>query len=627
MPAERLVVAVFTLLVIGSLAGFFVIQRAKHTPTLVQETRLKSRQTPTAAGSRTIEQLSFHVAHSERVTVSIVNSDGDTVRTLVAAMPLLAYQPVSLSWDGLTSTGARAPQGTYRVRVYLHGQRREVFFPQAFELETPGHAPESPQLRYLRRHTALVAGAGVASLLVILALALVFYRWPKAFAVAAVFTLPFRLPVSTQGTTANLLIPLYLVIGGGALAYLLTVVRPGRSWGAPPGQDTTQSWSPRTRRLPTRAEIPSALEWLLVASVVLYAIQASYSSDVNKALENLVFFYVPFLIMFALLRRLEWTRRLLLACLGLAVFLALALSGLGFVEYARKQLFLNPKVVAADQYSNYFRVNSLFFDPNIYGRFLALVMIAVAALVMAPRGEQDSTSYGRRVIAGALVLVWLWCGLMTSLSQSSIAALLLGLAILAAWRWDTRSVIYVSVALVAIAGALWLASPSSLHLGLSGTSANEATEGRTNLISGGLRLFADRPLAGFGSGSFSREYVAHHLAQATSSTTASHTIPITVAAEQGIIGFVLYAGLLVAAFAALFDGAGRSTPRIVVGACFAALVLDTLVYADFLEDPFTWVLLGIGVALAVPRASPARSSPGPGRLPEVAPASAGGVGR
>ena len=230
MPAERLVVAVFTLLVIGSLAGFFVIQRAKHTPTLVQETRLKSRQTPTAAGSRTIEQLSFHVAHSERVTVSIVNSDGDTVRTLVAAMPLLAYQPVSLSWDGLTSTGARAPQGTYRVRVYLHGQRREVFFPQAFELETPGHAPESPQLRYLRHHTALVAVAGVASLLVILALALVFYRWPKAFAVAAVFTLPFRLPVSTQGTTANLLIPLYLVIGGGALAYLLTVVRPGRSW-------------------------------------------------------------------------------------------------------------------------------------------------------------------------------------------------------------------------------------------------------------------------------------------------------------------------------------------------------------------------------------------------------------
>ncbi len=35
-----------------------------------------------------------------------------------------------------------------------------------------------------------------------------------------------------------------------------------------------------------------------------------------------------------------------------------------------------------------------------------------------------------------------------------------------------------------------------------------------------------------------------------------------------------------------------------MAACFAALVLHTLAYADFLEDPETWTLLGIGVALA-----------------------------
>ena len=57
-------------------------------------------------------------------------------------------------------------------------------------------------------------------------------------------------------------------------------------------------------------------------------------------------------------------------------------AGIGFVEYDRKSLFLNPKVVAANQYDNYFRVNSLFFDPNIYGRFLALVMIAVTTVVL-----------------------------------------------------------------------------------------------------------------------------------------------------------------------------------------------------------------------------------------------------
>ena len=81
-------------------------------------------------------------------------------------------------------------------------------------------------------------------------------------------------------------------------------------------------------------------------------------------------------------------------------------------------------------------------------------------------------------------------------------------------------------------------------------------------------------------------------------TSASHTIPVTVAAEQGLIGLAVYVALLICAFAVLFGGAGRSPPRIAIAACFAALVLHTWTYADFLEDPLTWTLLGIGVALA-----------------------------
>ena len=89
-------------------------------------------------------------------------------------------------------------------------------------------------------------------------------------------------------------------------------------------------------------------------------------------------------------------------------------------------------------------------------------------------------------------------------------------------------------------------------------------------------------------------------------TSASHTIPITVAAEQGIVGLALYAALLLAAFAVLFAGAGRSPPRIALAACFAALVLHTFTYADFLEDPLTWTLLGVGVALATAEGAPRR---------------------
>jgi O-antigen ligase len=352
-------------------------------------------------------------------------------------------------------------------------------------------------------------------------------------------------------------------------------------------------------------------------------VQGVYSGDHTKAAENVVFFYVPFALLFAVLRSVPWTRELLLRCLGVAVALALVFVAIGFVEYARKSLFLNPKVVAANQYDNYFRVNSVFFDPNIYGRFLAVVMVAVTAIVLWGRRRRD-------VLLCAAVLAWLLGGLVTSFSQSSIAALLLGLALLAGARWDWRAALYTSVAVVAVAFAIVLIAPASLHFGLrgSGGSTSNATSGRTKLIEGGLELFAHRPLQGWGSGSFETEYKRHGGASGQNATSASHTIPVTVAAEQGLLGLAVYFALLFAAFFVLFRGAGRSPPRITVAACFAALVLHTWTYADFLEDPSTWTLLAIGLALAA-QARPgtaSRTTTLPGALRGPARAGAGGPG-
>ena len=429
-----------------------------------------------------------------------------------------------------------------------------------------------------------VIGAALVGVLVIIGLlALAMRRRPDAFPLLAIFALPFRLPISTDGRTVNLLIPLYLVVAAGTLVHLIP------------------RWLNRGASEPRS---PITLEWLLLGAVVLYVLQGTYSTDHTKAAENVAFFYIPFGLLFMLLRDVCWTRELILKCLGVAVMLAVVFAGVGFVEYYRKTLFLNPKVVAADQYDNYFRVNSLFFDPSIYGRFLAMVMIGVTTVVLW-------TSRRRDVLLGAGVLAWLLAGLITSFSQSSIVALLLGLAVLAAYRWDVRATVYVTGALVAIALVVVLLAPASLHFGLKGTggSTSNATSGRTKLIDGGLELFADRPLYGYGSGSFETEYKRHGNATTANATSASHTIPITIAAEQGVIGLAVYVALLVAAFAVLFRGAGRSPPRIAIAACFAALVLHTWTYADFLEDPITWTLLGIGVALA--RAERARKDKDP----------------
>jgi O-antigen ligase len=444
-------------------------------------------------------------------------------------------------------------------------------------------------------------GAAVA----VTALVLLMRRSSHAFPLLAVFALPFRLPISADGRTVNLLIPLYLVVAAGTVAHLLPRLVKARARSAIEGSVNPAARSPRTLCFWTT---PRGVELLLLGSVALYALQAIYSRDHARAAENVAFFYVPFALLFVLLREVRWTRELLLRCLGVAVGLAVIFAGIGFVEYARKELFLNPKVVAANQYDNYFRVNSLFFDPSIYGRFLALVMIALTTVALW------SVSRRQTLLAGA-ALAWLLAGLVTSFSQSSIAALLLGLAVLAAWRWSARTTAYASILALALAGAVVLLAPASLHFGLKGTggSTSNATSGRTTLISGGLELFAKRPLEGYGSGSFEVQYKRHGGGTSENATSASHTIPVTVAAEQGILGLAMYAALLIAAFLVLFRGAGRSPPRPkpgdtgllpvspfrpAIAACFAALVAHTWTYADFLEDPFTWAVLAVGVALA-----------------------------
>ncbi|TML96755.1 MAG: O-antigen ligase family protein, partial [Actinobacteria bacterium] len=402
----------------------------------------------------------------------------------------------------------------------------------------------SPQLASLRDRPAAAVGAALLGLVAVAGLALLLHRRPPLMPLLAVAALPFRIPISAGGSTASLLVPLYLVVAAGLLAYAVPRLR---------GEDDDAPHPPR------------ALEWLLAAALVLYAVQSAWSSDFEKALQQVAFFYVPFALLFCLLREVAWTPRLLAACLGVLVALAVVFVGIGFVEYARKELFLNPKVITANQFEDYFRVNSLFFDPNIYGRFLALVMLAVTAAVLWRARTRDA-------VAGGVVLAVLWGGLLVTFSQSSFAALLAGLGVLAALRWSARQTALVAGALAVVAVAFVIVAPGAVHLDLgSSASADRATSGRVDLIAGGLRLFGDAPVLGHGSASFAREYRRHEDASSRRAVSASHTIPVTVAAEQGIVGLAVYLALLIAAFVRLARGARWSAARAFAVAAFAGL--------------------------------------------------------
>jgi len=439
----------------------------------------------------------------------------------------------------------------------------------------------SPQLSVVHRHPLAAAVGAAVIAIAVAAVAVLFARRPRLLGPLAMLALPFRVPIFSGGTTANLLVPLYFVIAAACLGWLVPVLWRSRSGGrvaiAAPGPDGS-----------VRRPEPYLFEKLLAAYVVLYALQATYSPDFEKALQNMVFFYVPFALLLRLLRDLEWDRELLTRSLAVTVVLACAFACIGFVEYATKTLLLNPKLVAANDVHSYFTVNSVFFDPDIFGRYLSLVMTILAALLL----------FGRRPrlqLASTVVLAVLWGGLVLTLSRSSLGALLVGLAVLAALRWRVWPVLAV-VGTVVVAGLIALAvSPRTfgLNQGLNGASS-----GRANLISGGARMFAERPVWGYGSGAFVTQYRQENRGTATN-LAASHTIPITIGAEQGLIGELVYLALVISAVVTLLRGARGDPARCAFAAAFLALILHTMLYADFLEDPVTWALLGIGAGLAL----------------------------
>ncbi len=431
------------------------------------------------------------------------------------------------------------------------------------------------QLAGVRHHAAPALVALAAAVVVVLGLALVLARRPGWLPVVAVALVPFRLPVGTGASSANLLLPLYVLVAASAIVPFL----PARLRAAEPAREG-----------PARV-----LDWCLAGSLVLYALQAGYSPGSSKAVQQLAFFYLPFALLYARLMRSGFSLGVLRRCLLVALGESVAFAAVGFYEYATRTVLFSSKTAALDQIEPYFRVNSIFFDPNIFGRFVALAMILATGLLLW-------SERGRVVGAATLLLAILWLSLVLSLSQSSIVALLVGLAVIGLLRWRAprRALVTAAccVALLATGGVISGVVPTG------SAAVNRASDGRLSLVSGGLWLFADRPFAGWGSGSFSDAYRADRDIKHRGTVSASHTIPITVAAEQGVLGLLLYAGLLAAAFLTLLRGAQSSAARAVIAAAFTAIVVHSLLYADFFEDPTTWLLLAAGACLASAPAGP-----------------------
>jgi O-antigen ligase len=286
--------------------------------------------------------------------------------------------------------------------------------------------------------------------------------------------------------------------------------------------------------------------------------------------------------------------------------MGLVFAVIGIVQYETRNIFWNPKVRVDNAYAPsgwFYRVNSVFYDPSIYGRFLVLAILASLVVVLRRRGDP------LWAVAAALTIAITWAGLLPSFSQSSFIALLVGVTLAAVLVWRRNS-LYLIAAMLLVVVAAGFASPQIRHRleGKGSSSLSNVTSGRSKLASRGLKLVVHHPVFGVGVGGFKRAYAdLAHLHGREPKAAASHTTPITVAAETGVPGLLLFLALVVVALATAFrrirngfDG----NARLAFGLALTAILVHSLFYNALFEDPTFWGLLALA-ALAARAEAPA----------------------
>jgi O-antigen ligase len=323
-----------------------------------------------------------------------------------------------------------------------------------------------------------------------------------------------------------------------------------------------------------------------------------WSADPTEAAKKAAFFYIPFLLLYVLVVA-WWPHARALATLAVTTVLGATVAALvGLYQYAVQDIWWNQTLQQANVYSRFFRVNGIFFDPNILGRYVVMGILVCLALAWVRRRPAE-------LVGLAAATVVMTAALAVTFSRSSALMLMLGLVMLAARAVGLKRAAITGAALLIVAGGAAVATSGNVRHALTNSHRLErVSEGRFDLMKGGLTIWREDPVAGAGLGGFQKRFeeTLTPVEQRRVRVVISHNSPITVLSEGGVVGFALFLALIGGAGWAVAGGSRAQGDigwaRWALAAILAGIALHSLLYAALFEDPFLWVAAGAAVALA-----------------------------
>jgi hypothetical protein len=122
--------AVVLALLVGTAVAFAETERLKLKPTPIEESFVQPAFSPDCDCDLARAEIRLRLHEADKATVSILDAEDRVVTTLVDAKPLPSGRTV-LHWDG-----RGAPDGRYRVDVYLADADRTFRLPRPIVLDT-----------------------------------------------------------------------------------------------------------------------------------------------------------------------------------------------------------------------------------------------------------------------------------------------------------------------------------------------------------------------------------------------------------------------------------------------------------------------------------------------------------
>src|SRR5919108_764187 len=122
-----LVRVVFALLVLATIAAFFVTQQLKSEfPLVIRFATQPPHFSPNGDQYRDRSIVGFDLSEPAKVTFSITDGEGNEVRRIVHERRLAGDTKHRFRWDGRDDEGRPVPDGTYRMRVVRRDESRVI---------------------------------------------------------------------------------------------------------------------------------------------------------------------------------------------------------------------------------------------------------------------------------------------------------------------------------------------------------------------------------------------------------------------------------------------------------------------------------------------------------------------